>query len=140
MGLAILSFPEMVERRQSIMQKRPHWYLEMLATRLGCHGYGAGSLLLEEGLRRADEMSMESYLYSSVAGGRLYEKGGFQGVVVTWFDHGDDHGEGMCVETRMLRPRGKYKVQDQRVKAEKLDFRRIERQSLLVLGGIVSRS
>ena len=65
-------------KRKENMSGRKHWYLELLATRPEWQGKGAGGLMLDWGCARADGDGVETYLESSPAGKRLYEKKGFK--------------------------------------------------------------
>lgn len=64
---------------------------------------GAGSLLLKQGLTRADEAGLDTYCYASVQGRPLYERHGFEVVQVDSMDlseYGVDHVEIRAVMRR----------------------------------------
>ncbi len=77
MELAGALFGAVAESREREMGRRPHWFLEWLATDEEYKGQGAASLLLKYGCDLADEDGVEAYLDSSPAGRGLYEKFGF---------------------------------------------------------------
>lgn len=54
----------------------------MLATRPDYHGRGIASMLLKWGLDRADQEGLEAYLSASPSGRPLYEKRGFQLLLI----------------------------------------------------------
>ena len=51
--------------------------LEMLFTHPQHRNRGAGSLLVERGIRKADELGLEAYVEASLMGKSVYEKHGF---------------------------------------------------------------
>lgn len=64
---------------------------------------GAGNMLLKWGLERADRAGLPSYLESSEAGRRLYEKHGFETVKRVEFDLTNYGGQGSDFNTVMIR-------------------------------------
>lgn len=67
-------------RRKAHMQE-PHWYLATLGVDPTSQGQGQGTLLVREGLDRADSDGVEAYLETETeANVRFYERFGF-GVV-----------------------------------------------------------
>ncbi len=57
---------------------QPYMTLMLLATSPKHQRTGAGTLLLEHGLRKADELKLPVFLHSSVGGRKLYERYGFE--------------------------------------------------------------
>ncbi|KAJ9131789.1 hypothetical protein NKR23_g11554 [Pleurostoma richardsiae] len=71
-------FGKLWELHEQIMGRRPHWYLELIATRAGYQGKGAGGMLIRWGTDRADEEGLESYLDATPEGKPVYERYGFR--------------------------------------------------------------
>jgi len=63
----------------------------------------AGSLLLQWGLERSEQLNIPCYLQASVQGRRLYEKYGFQAIDTVEFDLGEYGLDGMEEMTEMIR-------------------------------------
>ena len=59
-------------------RKEKHWLLSLLATHPEHEGRGAGSMLIQWGLDKADEMRVRTYVDASVAGFPVYKKRGFE--------------------------------------------------------------
>lgn len=80
--------------------------LHLLHTDPEFQGRGAGSLLLNWGTKKADELGLPIYLESSPAGHRLYQKHGFEDVQIFQADFrpygGPIHGQPL-----MIRPAAK---------------------------------
>lgn len=94
-----LFFGELMNKRPENMGDRPHWYLELLATRLEYQGKGAGGKLIRWGLEKADAEDLETYLEGSPDGVPIYERFGFREVGrLSVLD-------GKFVEVFMLRPK-----------------------------------
>ncbi|KAJ3541886.1 hypothetical protein NM208_g4389 [Fusarium decemcellulare] len=72
-------FYEMAWETHSRFMKKPHWFLEIIATSPAHQRRGAGSLLLKHGLKKVDEMGLEAYTEASLLAVPLYEKVGFRG-------------------------------------------------------------
>lgn len=64
---------------------------------------GAGSLLLQWGIDKAEEMRLPCYLQASEQGKRLYEKYGFEAIDVAEFDLTQYGLEGTETMTEMIR-------------------------------------
>ncbi|RMZ71749.1 acyl- N-acyltransferase [Pyrenophora seminiperda CCB06] len=80
---ATLMFRACLEKRKKeILGNRPHVYLNMLHTNPNHQGRGAGGLLLNSCIKRADELRLPIYLESSAAGHRFYQNRGFKDVEV----------------------------------------------------------
>jgi len=101
-------FSNLIQSRKRIMNPRPYWYLEIIATRPDCQGKGAAGKLLRWGLERADQQGVEAYLEASPAGKPIYEHFGFKEVerLVVDLDGRDPCGTGEkeFVEVMMVRP------------------------------------
>lgn len=82
-NLATVFFKTLADRHEEIMANRPHWYLEMIATRGANQGRGAGGLMMAWGAKRADEDGVEAYLDATPEGKALYERFEFVDVD-TW--------------------------------------------------------
>lgn len=65
----------------------PHWYLAEIGVAAAARGQGVGGLLLDQALRRVDELGAHAYLESSTPQNRrLYRRHGFgDGAPITGF-------------------------------------------------------
>ncbi|CAA9958252.1 GNAT family acetyltransferase [Pyrenophora teres f. maculata] len=70
----------LAQKKREILGNRPHMYLHLLHTDPDHQGRGAGGLLLDWGIKRADELGLPIYLESSAAGHRFYQNRGFKDV------------------------------------------------------------
>lgn len=77
-ALAAVFFGKLGDMHEEIMEGRPHWYLEMIVTRSKYQGLGAGRMLMEWGVERADEEGAECYLDATPQGKQLYERFDFK--------------------------------------------------------------
>ncbi|KUI54739.1 hypothetical protein VP1G_02091 [Cytospora mali] len=82
-ALAKVFFKKLADMHVEVMADRPHWYLELIATKQEYQGRGAGGLLMRWGVDRADEEGVECYLDATPEGISLYGKFGFRDEV-TW--------------------------------------------------------
>ncbi|KAH8748628.1 acyl-CoA N-acyltransferase [Diaporthe sp. PMI_573] len=82
-ALAGVFFTKLADMHEQIMEGRPHWYLEMIVTRGEYQGLGAGRMLMEWGVKRADEEGARCYLDATPEGKHLYERFGFKDQT-TW--------------------------------------------------------
>ncbi|CAG7970378.1 unnamed protein product [Penicillium salamii] len=73
-------FSGMDAQHHNWMEKRPHYYLNMLGVHPSQQGRGLASKLLRWGLTRADAEGLEVYLSASPEGKPMYEKYGFRTV------------------------------------------------------------
>ncbi|RMX77828.1 hypothetical protein D0869_09574 [Hortaea werneckii] len=89
------TFGEWGRRRRELMGGRGHWYLEIIATHPQYQGRGAGSMMINWGLERADQDNVEAYLEASPEAVSLYEKLGFENVASTdtWIQNERVKGE-----------------------------------------------
>ncbi|KAI6860843.1 hypothetical protein KC338_g6799 [Hortaea werneckii] len=89
------TFGEWGRRRRELMGGRGHWYLEIIATHPRYQGRGAGSMMINWGLERADQDNVAAYLEASPEAVSLYEKLGFQNVASTdtWIQNERVKGE-----------------------------------------------
>ncbi|TPX08251.1 uncharacterized protein E0L32_001853 [Thyridium curvatum] len=78
-------FGSLAMQHEEIMKKRPHWYLECIATSKEHQGRGAGGMLVRWGVERADRDGVESYLDSTAEGRGLYVKHGFREIKRLWW-------------------------------------------------------
>ncbi|KAI6793500.1 hypothetical protein KC367_g7363 [Hortaea werneckii] len=94
-GVCEETFGEWGRRRRELMGGRGHWYLEIIATRPQYQGRGAGSMMINWGLERADQDNVEAYLEASPEAVSLYEKLGFENVAQTdtWIQNERVEGE-----------------------------------------------
>ncbi|RMY83825.1 hypothetical protein D0861_07249 [Hortaea werneckii] len=69
--------------------------LEIIATHPQYQGRGAGSMMINRGLERADQDNVEAYLEASPEAVSLYEKLGFENVAQTdtWIQNERVKGE-----------------------------------------------
>lgn len=81
-------FGKLAEMHEEIMGSRLHWYLELIATRPAYQGKGAGGMLMQWGVNRSDEDSLECYLDATPEGKPLYEKYGFRELETLKFFNG----------------------------------------------------
>jgi GNAT superfamily N-acetyltransferase len=88
-----------------LMQRRKHWYLELIATRPEFQGKGAAGMLMRWGLEKVDEDGAVSYLEASPEGKPIYEHFGFVGQEELTIDiEGKGSKEKKYVEVFMIRP------------------------------------
>ncbi|KAI9881229.1 MAG: hypothetical protein M1823_006672, partial [Watsoniomyces obsoletus] len=78
----------MDDKRQHLMGKTPHVWLDLLQTAPKHQGRGAGGMLVTYGVNLADELKINAYLESSPMAHRLYAKHGFQDIDEMVFDMG----------------------------------------------------
>lgn len=76
-ALANSFFGGLFSSHERLMGRRPHWYLELVATRPEFQGKGAAGMLLRWGLEQADRDGVEVYLEASPEGKPIYEHFGF---------------------------------------------------------------
>ena len=81
--------------------------LALLVTSSGHRRKGAGSLLLQWGIDKAEEMRLPCYLQASEQGKRLYQNYGFQAFDVAELDLAEYGLEGIERMTEMIRPPSK---------------------------------
>jgi GNAT superfamily N-acetyltransferase len=88
-------FTPMQEAQLEIMGTvKPFLMLNSLATHPEHHRRGAGGILLDWGLQKADQEGLETYLNASMVGRKMYEATGFELVKALWFDREKWGGEG----------------------------------------------
>jgi len=73
-------FSLLYPNKREIMGLRSYYSLDTLVTHPDHHRRGAGSLLLKEGLDKADELGVEAYLEASLMGRPLYERWGYEPI------------------------------------------------------------
>ncbi|KAF2491930.1 acyl-CoA N-acyltransferase [Lophium mytilinum] len=93
------------DAKKEIMALRPYWMLDALSTHPAHHRRGAGAILTQWGLERADNEGLETYLEASTMGQPLYEKYGFRPIKTLSFDLGEFGGEGVQEFQSMVRPK-----------------------------------
>lgn len=81
----------------------PYLMLNSFATHPEHQRRGAGKMLLEWGLRKADAEARRTYLDATEMARPLYEKNGFRVVRATEWDRVPWGGEGMDVHSHMVR-------------------------------------
>lgn len=81
-ALASVFFQKLADMHGMIMGKRLHWYLEIIVTRTEFQGKGAGAMMMQWGVTKADEDKIECYLDATPEGKPLYEKFGFRDELV----------------------------------------------------------
>lgn len=79
-------FEPLRKAHAKIMGTRPHMYLATLVTHPSYERQGCGRMLLEEGLRMADQHDLDTYLDATLAGKGLYQQYGFEEVRPVPFD------------------------------------------------------
>jgi GNAT superfamily N-acetyltransferase len=72
--------------RRQVMEGNPHVMLDSLLCHPDHHRRGAGRMLMQWGLNKADELGLPGYLEGSAAGVGLYAKVGFEPVRQILFD------------------------------------------------------
>jgi len=73
---------ERARLRETIMQNKPHWYLQLLCVHPAYQRLGIGETLVQFATSQADAAGFPFYVESSNPGRRVYEKAGFQ--VIQW--------------------------------------------------------
>ena len=86
------------------MRGQPYMCLRLLATHPRYHRKGAGSMLLRQGLEKADRLGLPTYLDASVNGKPLYERNGFNTIGVIPFDGRRYGGRSEGKHAIMVRP------------------------------------
>ena len=86
------------------MRGQPYMCLRLLATHPRHHRKGAGSMLLQQGLDKADRLGLPSYLDASVNGKPLYERFGFKAIATIPFDGRQYGGRSEGKHHIMVRP------------------------------------
>lgn len=87
-------FEKLAKKHEVIMDKRPHWYLEIIGTKKAYQGKGAGGMLIRWGTEKADRDGVECYLDASPMGAPIYERYGFKTLeTINFFDekYGYEH-------------------------------------------------
>ncbi|KAF2141862.1 uncharacterized protein K452DRAFT_287835 [Aplosporella prunicola CBS 121167] len=96
-------FEPILRRHKEVMGTRPHIYLATLVTHPDHGRKGAGSVLLQWGLDKADEMGLEAFVEATPMGQGLYEKMGFEVAKDVPFDLGQFGEEGVVHHVCMVR-------------------------------------
>jgi GNAT superfamily N-acetyltransferase len=81
----------------------PYFMLNMLATHPDHQGRGAGKVLMDWGLKKADDEGLVTYLNATDVGRRMYEKRGFEVVKTIEWDRVPWGGEGKDCHWCMVR-------------------------------------
>ena len=84
-GIKVQAFTKFLNMRDEIMGNKPFWMLLILGTHPEHQRRGAGKLLLEWGMERAEKEGLECYLEASPAGRPMY--GSFGWEMVRQMDH-----------------------------------------------------
>ncbi|KAK4547553.1 hypothetical protein LTR36_000510 [Oleoguttula mirabilis] len=90
-------------RRNGEMGKHPHILLALLVTSSQHRRRGAGSLLVQSGIKKSDETGLPAYLQASEQGRRLYGHYGFEDIDTVEFNLSDYGMTGVERMTEMLR-------------------------------------
>jgi GNAT superfamily N-acetyltransferase len=83
--------------------EKPFFMLNMLATHPEHQGRGAGKILLDWGIQKADDEGLMTYLNATDVGRRMYEKRGFEVKKVIEWDRVPWGGEGQDCHWCMVR-------------------------------------
>ncbi|PPJ54231.1 hypothetical protein CBER1_05159 [Cercospora berteroae] len=92
--------------KRDYMGTQKHCYISMLATSPAYQHNGAGTMLLEDILREADDAGIECYLEATDTAKPLYERHGFETVNVLEFDPSHYGVLGFRVERQTIMIRG----------------------------------
>lgn len=104
-GLAEREFiTYLANSRREWMGGRPFFFLHLLITHPAHRRRGAGSMLIDWGLKQADVAGLPTYLEASPMGLPLYERWGFEPRKKTVFELDRYGGKGVEVNTAMIRP------------------------------------
>lgn len=90
-------------QKEIMGENKPYFMLNSLATHPDHHRRGCATLLLEWGIKKADDLGVEMYLDSSRMARPLYEKWGFELVRGVEFDRTVWGGEGIDWHGCMVR-------------------------------------
>ncbi|KAF2797597.1 hypothetical protein K505DRAFT_322482 [Melanomma pulvis-pyrius CBS 109.77] len=96
-------FTPLRKAQSEIMGDRPYFMLNSFATHPDHHRKGAGTMLLNWGLKKADEEGLVTYLDTTTLARPIYEKHGFTVVTAIEFDRRPWGGEGMDWHGCMIR-------------------------------------
>jgi ribosomal protein S18 acetylase RimI-like enzyme len=78
---SLLAMVTLLEKRHAALVPEPHWYLWVVGVEPHLHGQGLGTLLVRDGLARADRDGSAVYLETETAGNvAFYEGLGFEVV------------------------------------------------------------
>ncbi|USP79709.1 gnat family protein [Curvularia clavata] len=101
---AVVDFFAFLSRvRKQYMGTKPFCFLHILVTHPDHHRKGAGTMLLNWGISKADSLGLPAFLESSAMGRPLYERLGFQAREVVTFDLKKYGLEGTDTNTVMIR-------------------------------------
>jgi GNAT superfamily N-acetyltransferase len=102
-ALASIFDPLDASRDEIMGTEKPFFMLNSLATHPGHQRRGAGRLLLDWGLKKADEEGLVTYLDATRVAKPIYEKGGFEVRKAVEWDRTKWGGEGKDVHFCMVR-------------------------------------
>ncbi|KAK0127305.1 tRNA (adenine(58)-N(1))-methyltransferase non-catalytic subunit trm6 [Cadophora gregata f. sp. sojae] len=88
-------FGPMARQHHKAMGERPHFFLESVSTDPAYRGRGLASLLLDWGVKAADEVGWECYLDGTAKAVPLYQRYGFVGL---------KEQDPECISLPMVRP------------------------------------
>jgi GNAT superfamily N-acetyltransferase len=103
---ASLKNPIRAARDEVMGTSTPFFVLNQLATHPEQQGRGAAKIMLDWGLRKADEESLATYLNATIEGRRVYERRGFEVVKELEWDRVPWGGEGSDWHSIMVRQPG----------------------------------
>jgi ribosomal protein S18 acetylase RimI-like enzyme len=72
---SLLAMVTLLDRRHAALVPEPHWYLWVVGVEPHLHGQGLGTLLVRDGLARADRDGTPVYLETETAGNVGYYEG-----------------------------------------------------------------
>lgn len=101
--LAAVLEPLRVAQEEIMGKEMPYLTLETLVAHPDHHRRGAGRILLDWGVRKAEEQNWQMYLSATPIGFKSYERVGFKTVKEITFDRGDWGGEGVDWFACMIR-------------------------------------
>lgn len=85
-GACVKFWSQSFENIKQYIGGRPHMYLEMLATHPNHQRRGAGSLLMQWAVDKADELGLDAFIEASPAGRHLYSRYGFETISESLFE------------------------------------------------------
>lgn len=88
-------FGPMTRQHHKAMGERPHFFLESVSTDPSYRGRGLAALLIDWGVKAADELGWECYLDGTAKAVPLYQRWGFQGL---------KEQDPECISLPMVRP------------------------------------
>lgn len=97
---SLLSMVTLLEKRHAALVPEPHWYLWVVGVEPRLHGQGLGTLLVRDGLARADQDGTPVYLETETAGNVSY----YEGLGFSVVEHLEAPGVGVPLWLMVRRP------------------------------------